>query len=455
MRVIRQILVDLILISVSFLLAYYFRFSGILPIEKGIPPLIKYIIALPVTLVVFSLSLSVMGLYRRRDQIISLDIAGILILGCGIGTLFIMSFSFLYRDFSYSRLVAFSVFIFTIIFLFVARLIERIILRWQYKHGRQRKRVALVEISKLGSKIAHSMTEHPELGYELAGIYSNQSPLENSNAHITNQLDDLIPALERHELDEIYLTASLPRDFVLDVIIKAEANNVDVRMIPDFLEIFTSRFQPELALGVPLLSLRKFPLTPGNRLIKRIFDLLIAIPLLIITLPLSLLIAILVLLTSRGPVFYLQERLGQDGRIFKLMKFRSMYVDAEKATGPVWASANDDRRTPIGRFIRRFSLDELPQILNVIKGDMSLVGPRPERPIFVEQFSSEIPRYLERLRVKSGMTGWAQVNGYRGNTGIEGRLEHDLYYIENWSLWFDIKILLKTLMTIFRSRGAY
>jgi exopolysaccharide biosynthesis polyprenyl glycosylphosphotransferase len=228
-----------------------------------------------------------------------------------------------------------------------------------------------------------------------------------------------------------------------------------VRMIPDFLEIFTSRFQPELALGVPLLSLRKFPLTPGNRLIKRIFDLLVAIPILIISLPLTLLIAVLVWLTSRGPIFYLQERLGQDGRTFKLIKFRSMYVDAEKTTGPVWTSDNDDRRTPVGKFIRRFSLDEVPQILNVIKGDMSLVGPRPERPIFVKQFSSEIPRYMERLRVKSGMTGWAQVNGYRGNTGIEGRLEHDLYYIENWSLWFDVKILLKTLMTVFHSKGAY
>jgi len=209
-----------------------------------------------------------------------------------------------------------------------------------------------------------------------------------------------------------------------------------------------------LALGVPLLSLKKFPLTPGNRVIKRIFDLIIAIPLLIITLPISIIIGLLVILTSKGPMFYRQERLGQDGRTFKLIKFRSMYSDAEKATGPVWASANDDRRTPVGKFIRRFSLDELPQVLNVIKGDMSLVGPRPERPIFVKQFSSEIPRYLERLRVKSGMTGWAQVNGYRGNTSVEGRLEHDLYYIENWSLWFDIKILLKTLMTVFQSKGA-
>jgi len=455
MHILRQIFIDLLLITLSFLLAYYFRFSGILPIEKGIPPLIKYIIALPVTLVVFSLSLSVMGLYRRRDQIISLDIAGILVLGCGIGTLFLMSFSFLYRDFSYSRLVAFSVFIFTIVLLFLARLVERMILRWRYKHGRQRKRVALVEISKLGNKIARNMIDHPELGYELAGVYSNQSPLENPDSRITNTLDELIPALEKHELDEVYLTASLPRDFVLEVIIKAEADNVDVRMIPDFLEIFTSRFQPELALGVPLLSLKKFPLTPGNRLIKRIFDLCIAILLFIITLPITIIIGLLVILTSRGPVFYLQDRLGQDGRTFKLIKFRSMYADAEKVTGPVWASSNDNRRTPVGKFIRRFSLDELPQILNVIKGDMSLVGPRPERAIFVKQFSSEIPRYLERLRVKSGMTGWAQVNGYRGNTGIEGRLEHDLYYIENWSLWFDIKILLKTFMTVFHSKGAY
>lgn len=450
-----QYLIDLVLIALGFLVAYFFRFSGLFPLEKGIPQLAKYLIALPLTLMVFSLTFASLGLYKRRDQIISMDIIGEILLGSGIGTLVLMSVSFLYREFSYSRLVAVFVFTFAVLFLILYRVIARAVLRYQFRKGRLGNKVAMIGITKLSRILANNMRAHPELGYRLIEIFSDEPISEYAELVPTGTMNDALKAIEAHAIDEVYLTASIPRKLLLELIIQAEANDVAVRMIPDFLEIFTSRFQPELALGLPLLSLRKFPLTRTNKAVKRVFDLMLSVPLFLILLPLMLLIGLVVKITSPGPILYRQVRLGQDGKSFKLFKFRSMRQDAEKATGPIWAKPNDDRVTGFGRIIRRTSLDELPQIWNIIRGDMSWVGPRPERPVFVEQFSSEIPRYMERLRVKSGVTGWAQVNGLRGNTSVEDRLDYDLYYIENWSLWFDIKIILRTFLAVFKGDGAY
>jgi exopolysaccharide biosynthesis polyprenyl glycosylphosphotransferase len=188
---------------------------------------------------------------------------------------------------------------------------------------------------------------------------------------------------------------------------------------------------------------------------KRLFDLAVAAPALVIAAPVMAMIALAIKLSSNGPVFYVQERMGLDGRTFRLAKFRTMVVDAERETGPVWARSDDPRRTSLGTFLRRLSLDELPQLWHVLTGEMSLVGPRPERPVFIEGFRKNVPKYMLRHRVKTGLTGWAQVNGWRGNTSIQKRVEHDLYYIQNWSLQLDTKILLLTFLRGFRNRNAY
>lgn len=207
--------------------------------------------------------------------------------------------------------------------------------------------------------------------------------------------------------------------------------------------------------GLPIVSLQSSPLYGWNSVFKRAFDLGFGSLILVMVSPLMALIALLIKLTSKGPVLYRQERVGMDGHTFEMLKFRTMKEDAESETGPVWAKENDSRRTSIGRFLRKTSLDELPQLFNVLKGEMSLVGPRPERPVFVEKFRNSIPSYALRHKIKAGMTGWAQVNGWRGNTSLEKRIEHDLYYIQNWSIGFDLRILFMTLWRGFFSKSAY
>jgi len=230
---------------------------------------------------------------------------------------------------------------------------------------------------------------------------------------------------------------------------------VDIMVIPDIYEFVTLRGGIEEFDGLPIINLRNTPLFGWNIILKRAFDLALSSTLILLTSPLMLVIAVLVKMSSKGPVFYVQERMGLDGATFSMLKFRSMRTGAEASTGPVWASKDDERRTPIGRFLRRTSLDELPQLFNVLKGDMSLVGPRPERPVFIHEFRKQIPRYMLRHKVKAGMTGWAQVNGWRGDTDLRKRIDYDIYYIEHWSLLFDIKIVWLTLWKGFVHRNAY
>jgi exopolysaccharide biosynthesis polyprenyl glycosylphosphotransferase len=243
--------------------------------------------------------------------------------------------------------------------------------------------------------------------------------------------------------------------FLHDLIRDCQGLNVEMMMVPDILELMTSLVQIKHIDGIPFLGIKSPALSTWNFIIKRTFDLTFASIILFITSPIFLMIAALVKLDSKGPILFHQERIGLDGEVFRVTKFRSMRTDAEQETGPVWSQKHDHRTTRLGRILRRFSLDELPQLVNVIKGDMSIVGPRPERPHFVEQFKKQVPRYLERHRVKTGMTGWAQVNGLRGNASIAERTKYDIYYIENWSLVFDLKIILTTIHAVLFGKDAY
>ena len=233
---------------------------------------------------------------------------------------------------------------------------------------------------------------------------------------------------------------------MLGLVEETSREGVDVHVVPDLLQFIALRARLENLDGVPIISLNDVPLRGFNSLLKRTIDVVISgAALLVLGIPL-LIISALIRRTSSGPVFYTQERMGLDGRAFQVYKFRSMYEGAEDDTGPIWARTNDPRCTPVGRWLRRFDLDELPQFWNVLRGDMSIVGPRPERPYFVEQFKHRIPQYMLRHKVKAGITGWAQVNGWRGNTSLEKRIEYNLYYIENWSVGLDLKIMWLTLL---------
>jgi Undecaprenyl-phosphate glucose phosphotransferase len=268
-------------------------------------------------------------------------------------------------------------------------------------------------------------------------------------------LSELGDIAQRERVDHLYVALPLEEHAkLLDLMEIASREVIDVKVVPDLLQFIALRARLEDLDGLPIINVNDVPLQGFNAIIKRVIDIaLSAATLIVLSLPLGV-IAALVKLTSRGPVFYRQARMGLDGKAFTVYKYRSMYEGAEDVSGPVWARQDDPRATPIGRWLRRLDLDELPQFWNVLKGDMSIVGPRPERPFFVEQFKHRIPQYMLRHKVKAGITGWAQVNGWRGNTSLEKRIEYDLYYIENWSVTLDLKIMWLTIVRGLFQRGV-
>jgi Undecaprenyl-phosphate glucose phosphotransferase len=262
--------------------------------------------------------------------------------------------------------------------------------------------------------------------------------------------------LQRHRVDQVVI--ALPKEdsgYLEKILADLDDEFVTVRLIPDLLHVMTLRSSVEDLDGLPVINLRESPMVGWAGLQKRSFDVAATSVGLLVAAPVMALIAIALWATSGRPILFAQERMGLDGRVFRMLKFRTMLTDAEAKTGPVWTRAEDVRATPLGSVLRKASLDELPQLWNVLRGDMSLVGPRPERPVFIEEFRREIPGYMLRHKVKSGLTGWAQVHGWRGNTSLNERVEHDIYYIQNWTLALDIRILLLTLWRGWIHRNAY
>ena len=270
-------------------------------------------------------------------------------------------------------------------------------------------------------------------------------------------LSDLAAYLEKTSLDEVAITLNLNEYHKLEQIVAiCEKSGVHTKFVPDYYNFISTNPYTEDLDGLPVINIRNVPLTNTmNKLIKRLIDIIGSIIALILFSPIMLIVAILVKKSSPGPIIFAQERIGLGNKPFKMYKFRSMGVQDPKKEAKEWTTKNDVRVTPVGRVIRKTSLDELPQFWNVLKGDMSLIGPRPERPLFVEKFKEEIPRYMIKHQVRPGITGWAQVNGFRGDTSIRSRIEHDLYYIENWSLGLDIKILFLTFFKGFVNKNAY
>ena len=359
-------------------------------------------------------------------------------------------------ELDYSRGVVAYSWAFTVIFITAGRVAHTQIRARLRRLGWGCDRVLIVGTGDVGRMIFQKIQSNPGLGYEVAGFVATNGrdglPL---GATILGEAGDLAPIINEHQIDEaIIALPEATHKEILMLISECERGQVTIKVFPDVFQIMASQVSIDDLGGLPLLTVRDIALRGWRRTAKRLMDVAGAACGLVLLSPLMILMTILIKLDSRGPVFYIQERMGLDARLFPMLKFRSMRQDAEKQ-GPGWTVDDDPRTTRLGNIIRRVNIDELPQLINVLLGEMSLVGPRPERPIYVNRFRRSIPRYMDRHWEKGGMTGWAQVNGLRGDTSIVDRTRYDLWYIENWSLLLDIKILVRTLFNLFKSPNAY
>jgi Undecaprenyl-phosphate glucose phosphotransferase len=327
------------------------------------------------------------------------------------------------------------------------------------RKGYNLRYVLIVGEGELGQKLLQSFHSHPELGLKAVGFLSDSREKVGEiiqGLKVIGTCNELSKIIKGGGVDQVFI--SLPfhlHEKIRDILTSLKNELVDIRVVSDLYDFITLRGGIDELEGLPIINIQDTPLHGWGKIVKRGLDVILSLIGIILLSPLVLIISVLIKMANPGPVFYVQGRMGFDGKIFKMLKFRSMVVDAEKETGSVWAKSNDPRRTPIGKILRKTSLDELPQLFNVLKGEMSLVGPRPERPDLIDQFKHNVPKYMLRHKIKAGMTGWAQVNGWRGNTSLEKRIEHDLYYIENWSLSFDLQILFLTIFKGLINKHAY
>lgn len=453
------IVADLVGIAIAVLIAYYLRFSGwLIPLSYDIPNLNLYLQVYPIMAIILLISNQYTGLYLQRRGISGVDELPLIARSTTITFLILIGLTYFYSRGTYSRVVLVYAWLFTIINLTILRSSLRRIQIALRRRGIGIIRVAFVGMTTAAQTAASQIKRYPGLGYRLIGLISEETCQEKEweGMSVLGSMKDLETIIDQHGIQELIFALPAASHAKMEEAILRTKQDVGLKILSDLFGIITHPLTVDDIHGIPIFALKETVLTTVRvRIIKRTFDLLLTVPGIILLSPLLLLIAILVKCSSPGPVLFKQERIGRDNHPFKVLKFRSMVQDAEAKTGPVWATKADNRTTWIGGWLRKTSLDELPQLLNILKGEMSLVGPRPERPFFVEQFKKEIPNYLERHKVKSGLTGWAQVNGLRGNTPIEERTKYDMWYVENWSLLLDIKIIVRTALEFLHHRDAY
>lgn len=362
----------------------------------------------------------------------------------------------LYRDLEYPRLLLVFVWLFTLLFVAFGRLLHGIVRSVAYARGWGELRVLIVGAGEAGHLILEKIRASPRLGYRAVAFLDDELVgRQVLGVPVIGRPEDLGVAVDKMRIDEVIIALpDAPHQQILSIVSKCEDGRVNIKVFPDVFQIMASEVNIGDLSGLPLLAMRDVALRGWRLTLKRTVDIIMSGIFLVFASPFMLCVALLVKLDSPGPALFTQVRMGLDAKPFPIFKFRSMRTDAEKE-GPGWTTKGDARVTRLGSFLRKTSLDEFPQFINVFLGHMSLVGPRPEQPAFVEQFRELVPRYMERHREKAGITGWAQVNGLRGDTSISERTKYDLYYIENWSLWFDFKILLLTALKFFRDRSAY
>jgi len=452
---------DMAVAAGAWFLAYYVRFVLQFPVEpsKGHPPFSGYVAAAPLVALVCALCYAHRRLYAPRREGMFVEEAFDIVVANLYGVLVLAAIAAFYRDFSYSRLVGVLFAVLNSLALMGERWAVRSILRRLRKRGWNLRHVLIIGAGRLGQSIAERIERNAWTGLDALGYVDDDPQRQGKTIHglpVVGGIDDLPRLIEETGADQLFVAlppeehARLVR--VMDLTLQ---ETVDLRIVPDFRDFMALNPQIDDFDGLPVVSLRETPLHGWNSVIKRATDIVLSSAMIVVwAIPMGV-IALMIKLLSPGPVFYVQERMGLDRRRFKMLKFRSMRVDAEAETGAKWATKDDARTTGVGAVLRRFSLDEIPQLLNVLVGDMSLVGPRPERPEFTGEFKKSIPGYMLRHKMKAGMTGWAQINGWRGSTSLEKRIQYDLYYIEHWSLGFDLWILFLTIFRGFRSEHAY
>ena len=451
---------DLFVVSLAWCLAYWLRFeTDLIPVEKGIPPFRDYFLMLLFIWLIWAFVFKRMGLYRPMRGVRRGKEVLLLINGNAFAILLLIAVTYLFREKSapFSRLVFVYFGLVATVLTIIERSIVRFLLREVRRRGYNLRYMLLVGSGNIAGEIASRVRLHQEVGIQLIGCLSKDGSEKRGpfGIPILGAYGDLSRLLNSMDIDQIVVALPLEDNHLLPEIMEPLKDSmVDVRLVPDIYQFVSLGGAIEEFEGLPVISLQGSPIDGINLVTKRAVDLALALTASIAISPLMFLIAILIKLTSRGPIFYGQERVSFDGSRFTIFKFRTMYSDAE-AGGPGWTTPGDERITPLGRFLRKYSLDELPQLFNVLRGDMSIVGPRPERPVFIADFRQRVPKYMLRHKVPAGMTGWAQVNGWRGDTSIDKRIEYDLFYIENWSLGLDFKILFLTVFRGFRNRNAY
>ena len=452
-------LFDLLIVAGAWLLAYWVRFySSPFPVTKGYPEFRSYAALLPLTVVVWGAVFSWARVYESRRLSGRFDEMVLLLKAHWLALVSFIAITYAFEDQHYSRLVVAYFALIAAWGLAAARFVLRSVLRYARARGYNLRHVLAVGDGPLVEALVERIDRYPELGVRVAGILTPSSSAARilAGRQVLGHYEEIAEVVSKHRLDEVIVALGAnDTDAVFRMLEQLQDESVALRLVPDVHRYITLGCEVEEFDGIPVVRLNDSPLIGPSAFAKRLTDLCVAgIGLFALT-PLLLFVAALVKLTSRGPVLYGQERMGLDGRTFVMYKFRSMRTDAELASGAVWAKKDDSRRTPIGTFLRKTSLDELPQLWHVLRGEMSLVGPRPERPIFVEQFRQQIPHYMLRHRVRAGITGWAQVNGWRGDTSLTSRIQCDLFYIKNWSYFLDWKILFMTLWKGFIHKNAY
>lgn len=447
---------DLIVISLCWLLSYWLRFgTDLIAVDKGVPAFTNYLTMTIFILVIWAIVFKKMGLYKPMRGVRSGHELWLLLNANVLSLLLFIALVYLFREKSvpFSRLVFIYFGVLSTFFVALERTFLRFFLRELRRRGYNLRYMLIVGGGQVALDLAKRIRNHRELGVQLLGcLVEDKSYEKPENLPVLGEYTDLKELLEKIEIDQVVLALPLEHSHLVPQLMNTVVDSlVDVKVIPDLYRFISLGGSIEEFEGLPVISVQESRI---NLTAKRVIDIILSIMLIILFSPLLILIALLVKLTSRGKILYVQERVSYDGTSFPIYKFRTMKTNAEK-DGAGWTTKQDARVTFLGSILRKTSLDELPQLFNVLKGDMSLIGPRPERPVFIKEFRKDIPRYMLRHKVPAGMTGWAQVNGWRGDTSISKRIEHDLYYIENWSLFLDIKILILTLFKGFSNKNAY
>lgn len=449
---------DLVFLTLAWWLAYFLRFHVNIPFEPEPYVFRHYVLAWLLILPIFAAVFHLLDLYRPRRISTHWRETADLIKGVSLAMLIFFGVIFLLRELVLSRFAVILFWVLSAAFLNLSHLLVREGLRFLRRRGRNLRHVVVVGAPSQAERLVQKLQWYRHLGLSVVGLHLIEPGDDGTDAlgvPVIQDRSELIALIQSGKIDQVFVALPLQETARLSEVQSWLGDEpVTLFYVPDLGEFARLHGRVEEFDDLHIVTLQASPLDGWNAVLKRGADLAIGMLALIVFSPLMALIALAVKLTSRGPILYRQERMGLDGNRFQMLKFRTMIEDAEKITGPVWASDHDPRVTPLGYWLRRTSLDELPQLFNVLAGEMSLVGPRPERPPLIEEFRKSIPKYMLRHKVKAGMTGWAQVNGWRGNTSLERRIEHDLDYIEHWSLWRDLKILAMTLFVGFRNSRA-